>query len=36
MDYEQANICWGNTEKINTFEDKIRLLSKHFSTASKQ
>ena len=23
IDFERANVCWGNIEKLNTFEEKI-------------
>ena len=27
--FEQVKICWGNIEKINTFEDKIRYIMRY-------
>ena len=29
IDFEQANVCWGNIEKLNTFEDKIWYIMRY-------
>ena len=29
IDFEKTNLCWGNIEKINTFEDKIWYIMRY-------